>query len=355
GESRADPVLAGLDRMAGAAQREGRRGGDGRRRRGGRCCRGRRRGRIDGAWRGARGRSCRRVRLLGVRRSLCIRTGGVRHGRSLLGLDLFLILRSTAAAGGQRHCETCKSGKGNFAHVRKLQAIQPRCSSALRGDFNRCWRRRCGPHAASSRQSAGARRASIASAPGPAYPPLAMTGQQPPSVTPPGSHSWRGEAAATFRLGWPLALANLLQMLIYAIDVIFIARLGEAPLAASALTVAILGLLLWALSGLTGAVAPLIAAELGARAPALRPIRRATRMAMWLAVLSGLAGMALCTLAEPFMLLTGQEPRIARLADEYMAVLLFSLVPMLIANVLRSFVSALGRPILATVITAGGI
>ena len=182
-----------------------------------------------------------------------------------------------------------------------------------------------------------------------------MTGQQPPSVATPGGHSWRGEAAATFRLGWPLALANLLQMLIYAIDVIFIARLGEAPLAASALAVAIFGLLLWALSGLTGAVAPLIAAELGARAPALRPIRRATRMAMWLAVLSGLAGMALCTLAEPFMLLTGQEPHIARLADEYMAVLLFSLVPMLIANVLRSFVSALGRPILATAITGCGI
>lgn len=172
---------------------------------------------------------------------------------------------------------------------------------------------------------------------------------------PAGGHSWRGEASATFRLGWPLALANLLQMLIYAIDVIFIARLGEEPLAASALAIAVFGLLFWALSGLTGAVAPLIAAELGARAPALRPIRRATRMAMWLAVLSGLAGMALCTLAEPLMLLTGQEPQIARLADEYMAVLLFSLVPMLIANVLRNFVSALGRPILATLITAAAI
>jgi MATE family multidrug resistance protein len=166
---------------------------------------------------------------------------------------------------------------------------------------------------------------------------------------------WRGEIAATFRLAWPLALANLLQMLIYAIDVIFIARLGEDPLAASALTVAIFGLLLWALSSLTGAVAPLIAAELGERAPALRPIRRATRMATWLAVVSGLGGMALCAFAEPFMLLTGQEPQIARLAGEYMAVLLFSLIPMLIANVLRNFVSALGRPIFATMITAGGI
>jgi MATE family multidrug resistance protein len=182
---------------------------------------------------------------------------------------------------------------------------------------------------------------------------MATTG---PILAPPLSgDGWRREIAATFRLAWPLALANLLQMLIYAIDVIFIARLGEEPLAASALTVAIFGLLLWALSSLTGAVAPLIAAELGERAPALRPIRRATRMAIWLAVISGLGGMALCAFAKPFMLLTGQEPQIARLADEYMAVLLFSLIPMLIANVLRNFVSALGRPIFATMITGCGI
>ena len=51
------------------------------------------------------------------------------------------------------------------------------------------------------------------------------------------SSPWRAEIAATLRLSWPLALANLLQMLTYAIDVIFIARLGEQQLAASALVV----------------------------------------------------------------------------------------------------------------------
>ncbi len=52
---------------------------------------------------------------------------------------------------------------------------------------------------------------------------------------------WREEIGATFRLSWPLALANLLQMLTYAVDVIFIARLGEQQLAASALAVALFG------------------------------------------------------------------------------------------------------------------
>ncbi|RXZ64946.1 MATE family efflux transporter [Pelagerythrobacter rhizovicinus] len=166
---------------------------------------------------------------------------------------------------------------------------------------------------------------------------------------------WRTEIAATYRLAWPLALANLLQMLTYAIDVIFIARLGEAPLAASAITVALFGLVLWALSGLTGAVAPLIAEELGARAPALRPVRRATRMALWLAVLSGAGGMGLCLLLEPVMRLTGQQEEIIGLASTYNLVIIWSLVPMVINNVLRNFVSALGRPVFATAITASGI
>ena len=170
-----------------------------------------------------------------------------------------------------------------------------------------------------------------------------------------GATPWRSELAATLKLSWPLAAANLLQMLTYAVDVIFIARLGEAPLAASALAVALFGLVLWALSGLTGAVAPVIAADLGERAPALRPVRRATRMALWLAVISGAAGMLVCLGIGPLSRITGQDPQITAMASEYTVVIIWSMIPMLMNNVLRSFVSALGRPIFATVITAAGI
>ncbi|MCR2834179.1 MATE family efflux transporter [Parerythrobacter lacustris] len=166
---------------------------------------------------------------------------------------------------------------------------------------------------------------------------------------------WRTELAATLRLSWPLALANLLQMLTYAVDVIFIARLGEAPLAASAMVVALFGLVMWALSGLTGAVAAVIAAELGERAPALRPVRRSVRMALWLAVISGAGGMLVCLALGPIMHATGQKAEIIVLAQSYNSVLIFSMIPMVIANVLRCFVSALGRPVFATAITAGGI
>ena len=160
---------------------------------------------------------------------------------------------------------------------------------------------------------------------------------------------------ATTLLAAPLALANLLQMLTYAVDVIFIARLGENALAASTLAVSLFGLVLWALTALTGAVAPLIAEAIGARARTPRPVRRATRMALWLAVIGGAFGMGVCLLLIPLMHLSRQDAALFPLASEYNSIVIFSLIPMLLAGVLRSFVSALGRPIFATLITALGI
>jgi MATE family multidrug resistance protein len=166
---------------------------------------------------------------------------------------------------------------------------------------------------------------------------------------------WGQELRATALLATPLALANLLQMLTYAIDVMFIARLGEVELAASALAVSLFGLVLWALSSLCGAVAPLIAEEVGSGNPSPRPVRRAVRMALWLAVLSGTLGMGVCLALDPIMRLSGQQPEIIGLANEYNRVIILSLIPMLLASVLRNFVSALGRPVFATAITALGI
>ena len=167
-----------------------------------------------------------------------------------------------------------------------------------------------------------------------------------------GSDSgWRDELRATFKLAWPLALANLLQMLVHAVDVVFVARLGERELAASALAIALFGLLMWALSGLTGIVAALIAEELGRRRHAVREVRRSVRMALWLAVASGAVGMALCWQGEAFMLLTGQSDPLADRAGDFLRVIMFAMIPMIAASVLRSFVSALGRPIFATAIT----
>ena len=153
------------------------------------------------------------------------------------------------------------------------------------------------------------------------------------------------------RLAVPLALANLLQMAVYAVDVFFVARLGQEALAAVSLATTVFGLMMWTFSGLTGAVAPLIAAELGRGRHALREVRRSVRMALWLAVLVGLGGMAICLRGEAILLATGQGPVVSARAGAFLALLMWSMIPQLFCNVLRTFVAALGRPVFATVIT----
>ena len=163
---------------------------------------------------------------------------------------------------------------------------------------------------------------------------------------------FRAELAAMLRLSAPLALANILQMAVYAIDVIFVARLGQEALAAVSLSATIFGLMMWCFSGLTGAVAPLIAAELGAGRHALREVRRSLRMALWLSVLLSLGGMAVCSCGEAIMLALGQNATVSARAGSFLGILQWALLPQIACNVLRTFVAALGRPVFATAITA---
>jgi len=166
---------------------------------------------------------------------------------------------------------------------------------------------------------------------------------------PPG---WKAEIGATLRLAGPMALTNLLQMAIYAVDVIFVARLGAIPLSAASLSVAVYGLILWAVSGLTGSVSAMIAEEIGRRRHAVREVRRTVRMGLWLAMMAGLGGTLLCLVGEPLMRLTGQDPQVTALAGPFLAILSLGLVPMALANVLRSTLAALGRPVFTTVVAA---
>lgn len=182
-----------------------------------------------------------------------------------------------------------------------------------------------------------------------AYPRHAM------SILPTASSAFRTELKATAVLAVPLAAANLLQMAVHAVDVIFVARLGQEALAASSLSVALFSLLTWCFSGLTGAVAPLIAAELGKGRHAVREIRRSVRMALWLSVLCGLIGMAICGFGETLLLAAGQDPIVSAHAGGFLRILMWAMIPMILASVLRTFVAAMGRPIFATMITAAAI
>ncbi|WP_408589395.1 MATE family efflux transporter [Novosphingobium sp.] len=170
---------------------------------------------------------------------------------------------------------------------------------------------------------------------------------------PPGS--WREELRATLRLATPLVGANLLQMMVFALDVVFVARLGPEALAASSLAVALFGLLIWSLTGLVGAASPLIAAELGRRAHAVREVRRTVRMAAWAGLAAAWVVIGVCSLGGPLMRLTGQHEAVIVRAVPFLQILMWAVFPMILAALLRTVIATLGRPGVGTAVTALGV
>lgn len=162
------------------------------------------------------------------------------------------------------------------------------------------------------------------------------------AVAPP--RSARGEAHALLFLAGPLVGANLLQMAIAAVDVVFVARLGAVELAAATLAAFMFNLLSYALIGLTGAAAPLIAAELGRKAHAVREIRRSFRMAMWVGLIGSVPVMLLLWQGEALLRLAGQDAVVASRAGDFLLILLAAVPLATAAGVMRTAAAALGRP-----------
>ena len=164
-----------------------------------------------------------------------------------------------------------------------------------------------------------------------------------PLVAPPTA-TWRAELAALLRLAGPLVGANLLQMAIAAVDVMFVARLGELDLAAATLGAFLFNLLSYALIGLSGAAAPLIAAELGRRAHAVREVRRSFRMALWVGLIGAVPPMLILWQSEALFRLLGQDAEIARRTGLFLLVLIPAVPLAVAAGVVRATAAALGRP-----------
>jgi putative MATE family efflux protein len=170
-------------------------------------------------------------------------------------------------------------------------------------------------------------------------------------LTGPKPRSDRAELSALARLAGPLVGANLLQMAVSAVDVIFVARLGTVDLAAATLGVFLFNLSMYALIGLTSAAAPIIAAELGARAHAVREVRRSVRMALWVGAVGCVPVILMLAHSETLLLLAGQNPEVARRAGTFMDIILFATIPGVAAGIMRTSAAALGRPGWAFVVT----
>jgi putative MATE family efflux protein len=177
--------------------------------------------------------------------------------------------------------------------------------------------------------------------------PMPLAGAAPAST----AAEWR----ALVRLAAPLVGANLLQMAVYAVDVIFVSRLGPVDFAAATLGVFLLSLIMWSLMGLTGACAPLIAARLGRRKHAVREVRRLFRMALWLGAGSVALFMIVLLQSQRILLVLGQDPRVAARTGAFLDILAAVMLPNVWTQVMRTTAAALGRAGWAMLVTTGAL
>jgi len=150
------------------------------------------------------------------------------------------------------------------------------------------------------------------------------------------------ELTETLKLAIPIALTQLGQVAMMTTDLALIGRLGDEAVAGAALahTVAFISLAFG--MGLVSAVAPLAAQAFGARNP--RQVRRALRVGLWAALLISLPMLAFRLCGEQILLMLGQAPATARLAQRYLLGLAWGITPALWFLAIRGFMGAVNRP-----------
>jgi MATE family multidrug resistance protein len=150
------------------------------------------------------------------------------------------------------------------------------------------------------------------------------------------------ELTETLKLAVPIALTQLGQIAMMTTDLALIGRLGDEAVAAAALAHTVFFVAFTFGMGLVSAVAPLAAQAFGGRDPRL--VRRALRVGLWAALLISLPMMTLPLFGERILLLLGQAPATAHLAQKYLLGLGWGIAPGLWFLAIRGFMGAVNRP-----------
>src|SRR6202051_1726562 len=163
-----------------------------------------------------------------------------------------------------------------------------------------------------------------------------------PTVAAASGHHLAVELTETLRLAVPIVLTQLGQIAMMTTDLALIGRLGAESVAAAALAHTVFFVTCTFGMGFVSAVAPLAAQAFGARNP--RQLRRALRVGLWAALVISLPMIMLREYGEQILLLLGQAPIIAHLAQPYMLGLAWGITPALWFLAIRGFMGAVNRP-----------
>ena len=158
---------------------------------------------------------------------------------------------------------------------------------------------------------------------------------------------------AVLVLGTPLVASQLAQFSVQITDTIMLGWYGVDELAAVTLAGTFFFIFLIMGSGPAMALMPMVA-EASEAGDDVR-VRRLTRMALWISIGFALAVLPLMWMSAPILQAMGQDEALSQIAQSYLRIAGFGLIPALIVNSLRSYLSALehARIVLwATIIAA---
>ncbi|WP_225030229.1 MATE family efflux transporter [Xinfangfangia pollutisoli] len=153
--------------------------------------------------------------------------------------------------------------------------------------------------------------------------------------------SLASHARATLALGLPLVGSSLAQMALHVADTVMVGWYGVVPLAAVVLGSSSFFILFILGAGFAKAILPLVATARAAGDEA--QVRRDARMGLWLSAGFGVLIYPVFWFAGPILLMLGQKPEVAALAQDYMRVAGLGMIMALWVAVLQSWLSALGR------------
>lgn len=164
---------------------------------------------------------------------------------------------------------------------------------------------------------------------------------------------WLDELRATAILAWPLIIAQVAGILLFTTDVVMMGWLGPSYLAAGTLATSLLHPLVIGGTGVVSATAPMIAQAIGARQS--KSVRRTVRQGFWVALVITLIALPLLLNADHFFVGLGQVSETSALAQTYLNIAIFAVLPNLAMVSLRSLLQARGNTGVILWITVTGI
>lgn len=155
--------------------------------------------------------------------------------------------------------------------------------------------------------------------------------------------TWTGELKALLWLGVPMGLAQVVSFFVYFIDLLMIARLTPADVAAASLG-SVYFFALWMLgAGPVMAVSPMVSQALGGDTGERADVRRTVRMSIWaIAILTPVIAI-ICFASKPISLALGQDELVAEKAYAYTLMLIPGWFFALAVMALRNFLAAIER------------